>query len=188
MNRSISLAAIIIGAAILVNGYLERLARTPQAIQGSEKQLPEVREKSIAVLPFQDLSSPDQNADFAGSIQQEITNRLTKVHDLKVISQSDVMGYRAAATRNLREIGKHVGAANLLEGRVQRTDDRVRVSVQLIDAKMIDIFGPRITTGRLQTYSLWRARVQRRLQVSLEPGSLRLRRPPSRKIVVTHEA
>ncbi len=135
MNRSIILAAIIIGAAILVNGYLERLARTPQAIQGSEKQLPEVREKSIAVLPFQDLSSPDQNADFAGSIQQEITNRLTKVHDLKVISQSDVMGYRAAATRNLREIGKHVGAANLLEGRVQRTDDRVRVSVQLIDAK-----------------------------------------------------
>ncbi len=118
MNRSIILAAIIIGAAILVNGYLERLARTPQAIQGSEKQLPEVREKSIAVLPFQDLSSPDQNADFAGSIQQEITNRLTKVHDLKVISQSDVMGYRAAATRNLREIG-----------------DRVRVSVQLIDAK-----------------------------------------------------
>ena len=105
MNRSIILAAIIIGAAILVNGYLERLARTPQAIQGSEKQLPEVREKSIAVLPFQDLSSPDQNADFAGSIQQEITNRLTKVHDLKVISQSDVMGYRAAATRNLREIG-----------------------------------------------------------------------------------
>ncbi len=135
MNRSIILAAIIISAAILLNGYLERAARAPHAAQAPEKPPPVIRDKSIAVLPFQDLSDPQQEAGFANGIQQEIINRLTKIHDLKVVSQSDVMRYMATATRNVRDIGQHLGAANILEGRVQRAGNRVRVTLQLIDAK-----------------------------------------------------
>jgi len=135
MNRSIILAAIIISAAILLNGYLERAARAPHAAQAPEKQPPVIRDKSIAVLPFQDLSDSQQEAGFANGIQQEIINRLTKIHDLKVVSQSDVMRYMATATRNVRDIGQHLGAANILEGRVQRAGNRVRVTLQLIDAK-----------------------------------------------------
>ena len=135
MNRSIIIAAVVISAAILLNGYFDRAARAPHAAQPPEKQPPMIREKTIAVLPFQDLSSPEQNGGLADGIQQEIINRLTKVHDLKVVSQSDVMRNNAAATRNRRDIGQQLGAANLLEGRVQHADDRVRVSVQLIDAK-----------------------------------------------------
>ena len=134
MNRSIIIAAVVISAAILLNGYFDRAARAPNAAQPPEKQPSIVREKTIAVLPFQDLSS-EQNAGFANGIQQEIVNRLTKVHDLKVVSQSDVMRYNAAATRNPRDIGQHLGAANLLEGSAQRAGNRVRVTVQLIDAK-----------------------------------------------------
>jgi len=135
MNRSIIIAAVVISAAILLNGYFDRAARAPHAAQAPEKQPPMVRERSIAVLPFQDFSSSEQNAGFANGIQQEIINRLTKVHDLKVVSQSDVMRYNAAATRNPRDIGQHLGAANLLEGSAQRAGNRVRVTVQLIDAK-----------------------------------------------------
>src|SRR5207244_6596048 len=135
MNHSIIIAAVVISAAILVNGYFDRAARAPHAAQVPEKQPPVVREKSIAVLPFQELSSSEQNAGFADGIQQEIINRLTKVHDLKVVSQSDVMRYKATAVRNLREVGQHLDVANLLEGRAQRSENRVRVNVQLIDAK-----------------------------------------------------
>jgi len=92
-----------------------------------------VREKTIAVLPFQDLSS-EQNAGFADGIQQEIINRLTKVHDLKVVSAEAVKGYQPAA-RDLREVAKELGVANLLEGSVQHAANRVRVTVQLIDAR-----------------------------------------------------
>jgi TolB-like protein len=135
MNRSIIIAAVVISAAILLNGYFDRAARAPHAAQSPEKQPPTVREKSIAVLPFQDLSSSEQKAGFADGIQQEIINRLTKVHDLKVVSQSDVMRYKATERRNPRDIGQQLGAANLLQGSVQRSENQVRVNVQLIDAK-----------------------------------------------------
>ena len=135
MNRSIILAAIIISTAILLNGYLNRANRAPQVGRSSQKPVPSVRDKSIAVLPFENLSNDPQTADFADGIQQEIINRLTKVHDLKVVSQSDVMRYKDAARRDLRDIGEHLGAANLAEGRVGRSDNRVRVTIQLVDAK-----------------------------------------------------
>ena len=133
MNRSIIIAAVVISAAILVNGYFDRAARVPHAAQAPEKQPPVVREKTIAVLPFQDLSS-EQNAGFADGIQQEIINRLTKVHDLKVVSAEAVKGYQPAA-RDLREVAKELGVANLLEGSVQHAANRVRVAVQLVDAR-----------------------------------------------------
>jgi serine/threonine-protein kinase len=91
-------------------------------------------EKSIAVLPFQSLSDEKANAYFADGIQDDILTNLSKIGDLKVISRMSVMSYRGDALRNAREIGKALGVGALLEGSVRRAGNRVRVSVQLIDA------------------------------------------------------
>ncbi|MEY2481221.1 MAG: hypothetical protein QOI04_2148 [Verrucomicrobiota bacterium] len=94
-----------------------------------------IPEKSIAVLPFTNLSEDKQNAYFADGVQDEILNDLAKVADLKVISRTSVMQYRDAGVRNLREISKALGVAHVLEGTVQRATGRVRVIAQLIDAR-----------------------------------------------------
>lgn len=91
-------------------------------------------DKSIAVLPFQNLSDKKENAYFADGIQDDILTNLSKIGDLKVISRMSVMAYRGDSTRNAREIGKALGVASLLEGSVRRAGNRVRVSVQLINA------------------------------------------------------
>jgi serine/threonine-protein kinase len=90
--------------------------------------------KSIAVLPFENLSDEKQNAYFTDGMQDEILNDLAKIADLKVISRTSVMQYKGVAQRNLREIAHQLGVAHILEGSVQRTANRVRVSAQLIDA------------------------------------------------------
>jgi TolB-like protein/class 3 adenylate cyclase/Tfp pilus assembly protein PilF len=94
-----------------------------------------VTEKSIAVLPFENLSDDKQNAYFADGVQDEILTDLAKIADLKVISRSSVMQYKSGAARNLREIGQQLGVANVLEGSVQRAANRVRINAQLIDAR-----------------------------------------------------
>jgi TolB-like protein/Flp pilus assembly protein TadD len=91
-------------------------------------------DKSIAVLPFQNLSDEKNNAYFADGIQDDILTNLSKIGDLKVISRMSVMSYRGEGIRNAREIGKALGVATLLEGSVRRAGNRVRVSVQLINA------------------------------------------------------
>ncbi|HLC12908.1 MAG TPA: tetratricopeptide repeat protein, partial [Chthoniobacterales bacterium] len=91
-------------------------------------------DKSIAVLPFQNLSDEKENAYFADGMQDDILTNLSKIGDLKVISRMSVMSYRGEGTRNAREIGKTLGVATLLEGSVRRVGNRVRVNVQLIDA------------------------------------------------------
>jgi len=91
-------------------------------------------DKSIAVLPFQNLSDEKQNAYFADGMQDDILTNLSKIGDLKVISRTSVMSYRDNVTRNVREIGKALGVATLLEGSVRRVGNRVRVNVQLINA------------------------------------------------------
>jgi TolB-like protein/Flp pilus assembly protein TadD len=91
--------------------------------------------KSIAVLPFENLSDDRQNAYFADGVQDEILTNLAKVADLKVISRTSVMQYKNRAQHNLREIAKALGVAHILEGTVQRAGDRIRVSAQLIDAR-----------------------------------------------------
>ena len=91
-------------------------------------------DKSIAVLPFQNLSDEKDNAYFADGIQDDILTNLSKIGDLKVISRMSVMSYRGDGLRNAREIGKALGVATLLEGSVRRIGNRVRVSVQLINA------------------------------------------------------
>ena len=92
-------------------------------------------EKSIAVLPFENLSDDKENAYFTEGVGEEILTDLAKIADLKVISRTSVMQYRNAVRRNLREIGEQLGVAHVLEGSVQRTGGRVRVSAQLIDAR-----------------------------------------------------
>jgi TolB-like protein/Flp pilus assembly protein TadD len=91
-------------------------------------------DKSIAVLPFQNLSDEKENAYFADGIQDDILTNLSKIGDLKVISRMSVMSYRGDGVRNAREIGKALGVGSLLEGSVRRVGNRVRVSVQLINA------------------------------------------------------
>jgi TolB-like protein/class 3 adenylate cyclase/Tfp pilus assembly protein PilF len=94
-----------------------------------------VPEKSIAVLPFENLSAEKENAYFADGVQDEILTGLAKVADLKVISRTSTMQYKVGVERNLRKIGNALGVTHVLEGSVQRAGDRVRVSAQLIDAR-----------------------------------------------------
>ena len=112
---------------------------TPQGIKRTDDapdrpSLPNAPEKSIAVLPFENLSDDQQNTYFADGIQDDILSSLAKVADLKVISRTSVRQYRGGA-RNLREIGAVLGVAHILEGTVRRAGNRVRVNAQLIDAR-----------------------------------------------------
>ena len=114
------LLAAIIAAFVLL---LRRPARSALAIAG----------KSIAVLPFENLSRDPDNAYFADGIQDEILTRLSKIADLKVISRTSTQHYKSAPD-NLREIAKQLEVAHILEGSVQKSGDSVRVNVQLIKA------------------------------------------------------
>jgi TolB-like protein/Tfp pilus assembly protein PilF len=91
--------------------------------------------KSIAVLPFENLSRDPDNAYFADGVQDEILTNLARIADLKVIGRISVMQYKSGIARDLREIGHQLGVANVVEGSVQRSGDRVRVNAQLVDAR-----------------------------------------------------
>ena len=91
--------------------------------------------KSIAVLPFDNLSRDPDNEFFTNGVQDEILTDLARIADLKVISRTSVMQYKTGTQRNLREIGQQLGVAHVVEGSVQRASNRVRVNAQLIDAR-----------------------------------------------------
>src|SRR5881394_1741983 len=91
-------------------------------------------DKSIAVLPFENLSDDKENAYFADGIQDDVLTNLSKIGDLKVISRTSVMPFRGK-TQNVREIGKALGVGAILEGSVRRVGNRVRLNVQLINAE-----------------------------------------------------
>jgi TolB-like protein/cytochrome c-type biogenesis protein CcmH/NrfG len=95
---------------------------------------PLVPEKSVAVLPLENLTEEKENAFFADGIQDELLSNLAKIKDLKVISRTSVMQYKAGITRNLKEIAQQLGVSNVVEGSVRRSGNHLRVSVQLIDA------------------------------------------------------
>ncbi len=94
-----------------------------------------VPEKSIAVLPFDNLSDDNQNAYFAAGVQDEILSNLARIADLKVISRTSANNYKAGNPRNSREIGQQLGVAHLLEGSVQRMGNRLRIHAQLINVR-----------------------------------------------------
>jgi TolB-like protein/predicted Zn-dependent protease len=148
------LAAVgLIISALALGGYwLWHPWRSASAAQSSTIATPAIPEKSVAVLPFDDLSRDPDNAYFAEGIQEEILTRLAKIADLKVISRTSTQRFQSKPG-NLAEIAKQLGVANILEGSVQKAGDQVRVNVQLLNAqtdshlwadtydrKLVDIF------------------------------------------------
>jgi TolB-like protein/Tfp pilus assembly protein PilF len=134
------LALAAVAAAIAIGLFLIQFAQSawtrakqdPAPAADIARSIPE---KSIAVLPFSNLSADQENAFFTDGIQEEILANLAKVADLKVISRTSAMVYKVVNPRNVREIGQQLGVAHVLEGSVQRTKDRVRVTAQLIDTR-----------------------------------------------------
>ncbi|HEY5036593.1 MAG TPA: FlgO family outer membrane protein, partial [Chthoniobacterales bacterium] len=132
----ITLALAVVAAGMLAIQLLRpRLLHASASVPTPLPASALIPEKSIAVLPFENLSDNKQNAYFADGVQDEILTDLAKVADLKVISRTSVMQYRSSAARNLREIGRQLGVAHVLEGSVQREGNEVRVNAQLIDAR-----------------------------------------------------
>ncbi len=126
-RRALAVAGAIATIALAASaGYF---VPRPPAVQA-----PAIPMKSIAVLPFASLSGDKENTYFADGIQDDILTNLARVPDLKVISRTSVGQYKTG-TRNLREIGRALGVAHILEGSVRRTGNRVRVSAQLINAQ-----------------------------------------------------
>src|SRR5438105_9388016 len=140
-NKSIArrtgrkIVAVTIALAVVAAGlFVYQLVRSkPPVTPRQSEAAAAIAQKSIAVLPFENLSSDPDNAYFAQAIQDEILARLSKIADLKVISRTSTQKYKSAPD-NLREIAKQLGVANILEGSVQKAADQVRVNVQLINA------------------------------------------------------
>src|SRR5205823_11202833 len=149
---SLGLVAIIAGIAIFSHYRARSMLATP--------------EKSIAVLPFENLSDDKENAYFTEGVQDEILTYLAKIADLKVISRTSVMQYKSGLMRNLREIGQQLGVAHLLEGSVQRAGGKVRVNAQLIDARNDAHLGPRLTIAISRMSSPFKANSHRRSPIS----------------------
>src|SRR6266516_1248808 len=132
----IGAAALIIAAGGI--GWLVLRAKPPTTGRlppGVSSSVGPILEKSIAVLPFENFSEDKAFAFFADGVQDEILTDLAKIADLKVISRTSVMQYKGGLTRNLPEIAQALKVAHVLEGSVQRSGNRVRVSAQLIDAR-----------------------------------------------------
>jgi TolB-like protein/Tfp pilus assembly protein PilF len=128
-RRFILAAFAVLPAVAVALGFLLFYHPAPRETSPSQK------EKSIAVLPFANLSKNEENAFFADGMQDEILTDLAKIADLKVISRTSVQQYRSGVSRNIREIAQALDVAFILEGSVQRAGNNVRVSAQLIDAR-----------------------------------------------------
>jgi TolB-like protein/class 3 adenylate cyclase/Tfp pilus assembly protein PilF len=130
-RRWIIAAALIIVGALALGGFL--LFRHSTSVASRAASISGIPEKSIAVLPFENLSSDKENAYFADGIQDEILTRLAKIADLKVISRTSTQQYQSKPG-NLSEIARQLGVAHIVEGSVQKSGESVRVNVQLIKA------------------------------------------------------
>ena len=157
---ALTIVVAVIAAGLLVfqlvrskSAVTPRPVTQPEARPGFQSEAATVSAKSIAVLPFDNLSDDKSNAYFAEGIQDEILTRLSKIASLKVISRSSTQKYKSSPD-NLRDVGKQLGVANLLEGSVQKIANAVHVNVQLIRAatdehlwaesynrKLDDVFG-----------------------------------------------
>src|SRR6266480_424939 len=130
----VSAVALVISSLILFHRASPLRTTVPAPEAATTSALAAIPEKSIAVLPFENLSDEKENAYFVDGVQDEILTGLSRVADLKVISRTSVMQYKTGTKRNLREIATDLGVAHVLEGSVQRAGGRVRVNAQLIDA------------------------------------------------------
>ena len=135
MLFSLAVVGIIFAPAILKQIRAEKTTAAPLTVTSAAQSASSIPEKSIAVLPFENLSRDPDNVFFTDGVQDQILTALAKVADLKVISRTSAMQYKSGIARNLREIGQQLGVAHLLEGSVQRAGNKVRVNAQLIDAR-----------------------------------------------------
>ena len=136
------IAALIAVVAIVTTAlFMLRLNRqkitsaSARNIAPSASAVAPLPEKSIAVLPLENLSDEKENSYFADGIHDELLSNLSKIADLKVISRTSVMQYKSGVKRNLKEIAQQLGVGHVVEGNVRRVGNRIRVSVQLIDAR-----------------------------------------------------
>jgi TolB-like protein/Flp pilus assembly protein TadD len=133
LAASVAVALVVAGLFI----YLRRTQTVTNLSFGNASGIASaIPEKSIAVLPFSNLSKEEENAFFADGVQDEILTNLARIGDLKVISRASVMQYNSRVARNLRKVGQQLGVAHVVEGSVQRAGNRVRVNAQLVDARI----------------------------------------------------
>jgi TolB-like protein/Tfp pilus assembly protein PilF len=122
--------ALAAAALIILSAFALFVVQTPRIKNASLTPTPD---KSIAVLPFENLSRDPDNVYFADGMQDEILTRLAGLADLKVINRTSVMQYKSGAARDLRKIGHQLGVARVVEGSIQRAGNRVRINAELID-------------------------------------------------------
>jgi len=127
-------AGAITPALLRLDPIWDRIRNDPRFQELAAEGKP-ILEKSIAVLPFENLGTDPENAFFADGVQDEILNNLAKIAELKVISRTSVLQYKSGAKRNLRQIASELGVAHVVEGSVQRAANRVRVAAKLTDAR-----------------------------------------------------
>ena len=192
-RTAIIVAAVIVVSALAVGvlfwsrqgtAPLTRVAVSPTPAAAN---ISAASEKSIAVLPFENLSDEKANAFFADGVQDEILTDLSRIADLKVISRTSVIHYKSGVARNLREIGQQLGVVNVVEGSVQRAGNRVRVNAQLVDARtdrhlwaqtydrdLADVFAIQSEIAKT---------IADQLQAKLSPAEKKaIERPPTRDI------
>jgi len=133
-------AVVLLAVALALGLGLWNLSRrlapqitTPASLEST--YVASFPEKSIAVLPFENLGNSNQDPSLADSVQDDILTALSRVADLRVISRTSVSAYVPGSSRNLREIAQSLGAAYILEGRLERVGEKVRITVQLTDAR-----------------------------------------------------
>ena len=131
----LALLAVVLGVSWL---FALRSLQSSHSPVGKARDLasnPAIPEKSVAVLPFENLSYDPDNAFLADGVQNEILTDLARIADLKVIGRTSVMQYNSGVARDLRKIGRQLGVSHLVEGTVQRSGNRLRVNTQLVDAR-----------------------------------------------------
>ena len=136
IGAAISIGLFFLGRYSAQNTPTRRPVTQPEASPGFQSETatgPTIPQKSIAVLPFDNLSRDPDNAYFCEGVQDEILTRLAKVADLKVISRTSTQHFKSSPD-NLPQIARQLGVAHILEGSVQKAGDAVRVNVQLINA------------------------------------------------------
>ena len=145
-------------------------------------------EKSIAVLPFENLSDDKENAYFATAVQDEILSDLARIADLKVISRTSTRSYEAGKPRNSRQIGQELGVAHLLEGNVQRIGNRVRINAQLIDTRSDSHLWAQVYDRDVSDIFVIESEIARTIADQLQPKisaseKAAVARPPTRDLV-----
>src|SRR6266498_4439744 len=131
----VSVVALVISSLIFFHRTSPPITTSTHSKTTATSRPTAIPQKSIAVLPFENLSDDKENAYFAGGVQDEILTDLAKIADLKIISRTSVRRYKSRTARNLPEISRQLSIAHVVEGSVQRSGNRVRVNARLVDAR-----------------------------------------------------